>query len=191
MNNKTGHVVTPESSCRTVCLLCSIRRLSKSDPQRAVSRSLSSRVGGPTPPSVKVWTLVPGLPRFFTLLLLLRDQSCWLPAVAAEVDRLLRLMSRRPASLQCSACYLKTCCCILVLPTCARLVEQSSDCCNIWPLLVQGFEAGTTQRYAVALQKLVMCKLQRCLLASIKVYFLKGVLLLAVWRTKCDTINVT
>ena len=43
---------------------------------------------------------LPVLPGFFTLLLLLLDQSCWLPAVAADVDRLLRLMSRRPASFQ-------------------------------------------------------------------------------------------
>ena len=44
-NNMSGHVVTPESSCRTVCLLYSSRSLSKSDPQRAVSSSSSSRVG--------------------------------------------------------------------------------------------------------------------------------------------------
>ena len=106
--------VTPESSCRTVCLLYLSRRLSKRYPQRAVASS-SSSCRGPNPPSIKVWTLLPVLLRFFTLLLLLLDQSCWLPAVAADVDRLLRLMSRRPASLQCSACYLETCCCILVL----------------------------------------------------------------------------
>ena len=45
LNNKTGHVVTPESSCRTVCLLYLSRRLGKYAPQRAVSSSSSSRVG--------------------------------------------------------------------------------------------------------------------------------------------------
>ena len=72
-------------------------------------------------------------------------------------------MSRRPASLQCSACYLRN----LLLHTCALLVEQSSVCCDVLPPLVQGFEGGTTWRYAVTLQNLVIRKLQGCLLASL------------------------
>ena len=48
----------------------------------------------------RVWTRSAVLHCFFTLLLLLLDKPCRLPAVAADVDRLLRLMSRRPASLQ-------------------------------------------------------------------------------------------
>ena len=62
---------------------------------------------GPTPRSVRARTRLPVLPRFFTLLLLVLDKPCRLHAVAADVDRLLRLMGRRPASPQCSACYLK------------------------------------------------------------------------------------
>ena len=124
------------------------------------------------------------LPRFFTLLLLLLDKPCRLPAVAADVDRLLRLMSGRPASLQCSACYLKTCCCILVLFWSS---SQASAVMYCHPL-VQVFEAGTIRRYAVTLQKLVMCKLQGCSLASL---CFNGMLFLAVCRTTCDAINVT
>ena len=85
-----------------------IIRLSKCDPRRAVSSSSSSRVGDKLSRSVKEWTRLPVLPRFFTLLLLLLDKPCKLPAVVADVDRLLRPMSRRPASLQALSAVLVT-----------------------------------------------------------------------------------
>ena len=93
------------SHCLSTLFITPPSNLSKSDPAESRSIQLAQSCRGATPRSVKVWTRLPVLPRFFMLLLLLFDKPCRLPAVAADVHRLLRIMNMRPASLQCSTCY--------------------------------------------------------------------------------------